>query len=291
MEGRIIKGIGGFYYVAADDTVVQCRARGLFRKEGVSPQVGDMVELSPAGDGEGRIDRILPRRNLLVRPPLANLDRLFIIVSVKNPAPVLLVVDKLLALCEHKEIEPVLCLNKTDLADGGELAEIYEAAGYPVYSVSAATGAGIEELRSLIGGKLCAFSGNSGVGKSSILNRIDPAIGARVGELSEKLERGKHTTRHVELFSACGGYVADTPGFADISPERFERISAEELQYAFREFAPLIPDCRFTGCSHRKEAGCAVRKALEEGKIHPSRYESYAYMYDEVKDVKKWEMS
>lgn len=295
-KGLIVKSNSGFYYVKNiedatqnSDEVIECRARGIFRKEHRSPLVGDWVLFSKNGSS-GTIEEILPRKNSLVRPPVANIDMLVIVASTTQPAPNLLMIDRLIALAERKGIEPVVAVSKCDLADGAELIDIYNKVGIRAFAASGKTGEGIDELKSLIAGKIGAFTGNSGVGKSTILNRIDPALSLSTAEISQKLGRGRHTTRIVELFYTCGGYIADTPGFSTIEPGKFDPILKDDLQYAFREFAPYIGQCRFTGCSHTKEKGCAVLAAVESGVIPASRHKSYCEMYEEAKGIKEWEL-
>ena len=290
IRGRIIKAIGGFYYVEAADTVYECRARGVFRKKNMSPLVGDLVTAVVLEDGTGTVSEITPRKNQLVRPPIANLDQLILVVSICDPAPSTLVIDKMIAAAEEQGIEPVLVVSKTDLQDAGWLRAIYEKAGIPFYAVSSVTGEGVEAVRPLLQGKITAFTGNTGAGKSSLLNCIDPAFGLATGEISQKLGRGRHTTRHVELLPVEGGYVADTPGFSFIQIERYNMVKKEDLQFCFREFAPYLQSCRFVSCSHVKEKGCAVLEAVEKGQISPSRHESYVAMYNEVKDIKEWQL-
>lgn len=290
IRGRIIKAIGGFYYVEAAGTVYECRARGVFRKKNMSPLVGDLVTAVVLEDGTGTVSEITPRKNQLVRPPIANLDQLILVVSICDPAPSTLVIDKMIAAAEDQGIEPVLVVSKTDLQDAGWLRAIYEKAGIPFYAVSSVTGEGVEAVRPLLQGKITAFTGNTGAGKSSLLNCIDPAFGLATGEISQKLGRGRHTTRHVELLPVEGGYVADTPGFSFIQIERYNMVKKEDLQFCFREFAPYLQSCRFVSCSHVKEKGCAVLEAVEKGQISPSRHESYVAMYNEVKDIKEWQL-
>lgn len=290
IRGRIIKAIGGFYYVEAAGTVYECRARGVFRKKNMSPLVGDLVTAVVLEDGTGTVSEITPRKNQLVRPPIANLDQLILVVSICDPAPSTLVIDKMIAAAEEQGIEPVLVVSKTDLQDAGWLRAIYEKAGIPFYAVSSVTGEGVEAVRPLLQGKITALTGNTGAGKSSLLNCIDPAFGLATGEISQKLGRGRHTTRHVELLPVEGGYVADTPGFSFIQIERYNMVKKEDLQFCFREFAPYLQSCRFVSCSHVKEKGCAVLEAVEKGQISPSRHESYVAMYNEVKDIKEWQL-
>lgn len=289
MVGRILKGIGGFYYVKTEAGILECRARGKFRKQRISPLPGDMVEVFETEPGKGSVETILPRRNSLIRPPIANLDRAFLVMAAARPEPVLLLIDKIIAVCENNEIDPVVMINKCDIADGEPVAEIYRRAGFQTLCVSAETGEGMAEIRAMIEGKVCAFTGNSGVGKSSILNSLDIGADFAVGAVSERIERGRHTTRHVELVEACGGFIADTPGFGDVGLEKFQMIRKEEMESCFREFAPYENRCKYTGCAHVKEQGCAIRAAVEAGEIPVSRYESYVYMYNEVKDYKEWE--
>ncbi|MBQ2697583.1 MAG: ribosome small subunit-dependent GTPase A [Clostridia bacterium] len=291
LSGLIRKGIGGFYYVDTPQGIYASKARGLFRKKGQSPLVGDRVEIEVTheGDREAYIKSIAPRRNALIRPPVANLERLFIVSACRNPQPSALMIDKLIAICEKKEIDPVVVFNKCDLGPEEELGALYRRAGFAVVMTSAEQNEGIEELAALIEGKLCAFAGHSGVGKSSLLNRLNPQALAEVGDLSARLERGKHTTRHVEIFTCAGGYLADTPGFGDISFERFEPVYKEELPDCFREFAPYLGQCRFAGCVHDKEPDCAVKAAVASGEIAKSRHQSYLSMLDDVRDIKEWE--
>lgn len=291
MEGLIVKLLGGFYYVETSDGLYECRARGKFRKDEFSPVVGDRVTLTAQPDKTGTVDTVLPRKNKLRRPPLANLDQLFLVISTRQPAPNLLMVDKLLAICEHQGIAPVLVFTKTDLASAEELAAIYCPVGYPVLMGSPEEDAFVEEARTLLAGKISAFAGNTGAGKSTFLNRVCPALHLQTGETSQKLGRGRHTTRHVELYPLPGGgYVADTPGFGTMDVMQYGIIRKEELQNCFPEFAPYVDHCRFTGCSHTKEKGCAVLEALERGEISASRHENYCLLYEDAKQIKEWEL-
>ena len=275
-EGLIVRALSGFYYVkTGEGQEVECRARGLFRKQEISPCVGDRVELEETGEGKGQVVAILPRKNSLVRPPVANLDLLVLVVSSCEPLPNLLVLDKLLAIAECQNIPPAIVLTKSDLEDPSPVADIYRKVGYPVFVVSSETGEGVEEVRAFLSGKLCAFTGNTGVGKSSLLNRIDPRLSIETAQISQKLGRGRHTTRHVQLYEQPGGgYIADTPGFSAVDLERFQVILKEDLELCFPEFEPYRTKCRFTGCSHTKEKGCAVLAAVEAGEIPKSRHES-----------------
>ena len=291
MQGRILKATGGFYYVLSEAVLYECRARGLFRKNGVSPLVGDWVEIEETGEEKGYVTRILDRKNSLIRPPLANLDQLFLVVSVADPQPNLLVLDKLIAIAEHKKIEPLLIVTKTDLGEWETLAALYEKAGFQVFCTGLDQDSDLAMLRRSMEGKISAFCGNSGVGKSSLLNRIDSRLDLSTAQISQKLGRGRHTTRHVQLYPVSGGgYIADTPGFSSMDLERYEVILKEQLQYCFREFGPHLNQCRFTGCSHTKEKGCAVLAAMKEGEIASSRHDSYCTLYEAAKNIKEWEL-
>ncbi|MGE4548566.1 MAG: ribosome small subunit-dependent GTPase A [Intestinibacillus sp.] len=291
-EGMILKGIGGFYYVDTPEGLIECRARGKFRKTVGKPIVGDRVTLDiQPEDGTGYLLDIAPRRNQLVRPAVANLDLVVVVASCAPPKTDPFLIDKVFAIAAHKEIGVLLVINKTDLDDGAGLVEIYRKAGIETLPVSAETGEGVDALRERLRGKIAAFAGNSGVGKSSLLNRLDGRFGAEVGEISGRIGRGRHTTRHVELMPLAGGYIADTPGFSSFETEQMDLVLAEDLQYAFPEFAPYLGQCRFTGCAHVKEKGCAVIAAVEADEIAPSRHESYVKLYESVKDIKQWELS
>ena len=284
----IIKGVGGFYYVKAGDAVLECRARGIFRKRRITPVAGDAVRIETEG-GAPVIAEILPRKNVFVRPPVANVDQMFLVASTVQPAPSTLVLDKLSAVAVDKGAQPVLVVTKTDLADAGALCACYAHSGLPVICVNAATGEGVEEIRARLAGKLSVFCGNSGVGKSTLLRGLLPGQALGTGEISQKHGRGRHTTREVTLYEADGGLVADTPGFASLDLERAAYIPKENLQFAFPEIARYFGQCRFTGCSHTAESGCAVRAALAAGELDPTRYESYAALYAQAKEVKEWE--
>jgi len=290
-SGIIIKGIGGFYYVEAADTIYECKLRGIFRKNKLTPFVGDHVNISLDEDGTCTVEEILPRKNFLIRPPISNIDQLIIVVSVCDPVPSTLIIDKIIAAAEDKEIEPIVVISKTDLQGSEWLREIYEKTGIPFYTISSATGEGISAVQALLNGKITAFTGNSGVGKSSLLNCIDERFHLQTGETSQKLGRGRHTTRQIELLKMGNGtYVADTPGFSSISIERYDVIKKENLQYCFREFTPYLTRCKFASCSHTCEKGCAVIEAVENGLISKSRHASYITMYNELKDLKEWNM-
>lgn len=282
----ITKGIGGFYYVRTEKGIVECKARGIFRKRGIAPVAGDNVVLSPDGT---MIDEILPRKNVFIRPPVANLDILFIVASTTQPVPSTLVLDELAAAAIYKDVQPVLVVTKADLATADMLAQAYATSGIPLIQLHYETGEGLDAIRSYIQGHLCAFCGNSGVGKSTLLNALAPELKRETGQISQKLGRGRHTTREVEIFEVCGGRLADTPGFASLEAQKLCRIPKEDLQHTFPEFEPYFGQCRFTGCSHRSETGCAVRAAVDEGKISKTRYASYLAMYEEASARKEWE--
>lgn len=290
-QGTIIRALSGFYYVHAEGTVYACRAKGRFRKDGLNPLVGDRVIIETQPDGTGTVAEILPRRNAFARPSVANVDCLVMILSGYIPVTDPYIVDRVTVRCEKNNCDTILVINKTDLDPGDKLYEIYQTTGYPLLRVSAATGEGIPALREALNGKICGFTGNSGVGKSSILNAFNVSFSIPTGEVSQKLGRGRHTTRHVELFDLGNGtYIADTPGFASFGDENEEPIRAYELDGLFPEFEDFRCECRFDDCSHRKEPSCAVRKAVEEGVIHPSRYASYLRLYEEAAQLKEWEL-
>ena len=290
MKGYITKGIGGFYYVKTPEGIVECKPRGIFRKQKITPVAGDEVTLETE-NGAAVIAEIAPRKNVFVRPPVANLDVLFLVASTTQPTPSTLVLDKLSAIAVDKGVQPVIVCTKGDLAEAEFLRSAYEKSTLPFIRIDYGTGAGLDEVKQWITGRLCAFCGNSGVGKSTLLNLLVPELELATGETSKKLGRGRHTTRHVELYPVEGGYVADTPGFSTMDIERYELFRKEELPEGFREFAPYLGECKFTSCSHTCEKGCAVLKAVEEGKISRSRIDSYIAMYNEVKDIKEWQLS
>ncbi len=283
-EGLIIKAISGAFYVQTKDAILPCKARGIFRKRGIAPVAGDHVRIE-----DDNIVEILPRKNELVRPKAANIDLALMTVSTVQPEPNTFVLDKLLTVCEYKEIEPIIIMTKADLKDDESFADIYRSAGFTVIM----TGEGIHnesQILDLMKDKVSIFIGNTGVGKSTLLNRLFPDLELRTAAISNKLGRGRHTTRQVELYPLPGGgYVADSPGFSTVELEQYEPVRKEELQYCFREFAPFIDDCKFVGCSHRKEKGCAVLAALQEGKISPSRHESYVALYEEAMKIPDWQ--
>ena len=288
--GRIIRSLSGFYEVSTPEGTVTCRARGSLRRLGESPLTGDLVEIS-VEKGKGMVEKILPRRNQFVRPAVANVDALVVFAANTNPVTEPFLIDRVAAIAGDQEVEVILCVNKCDLDPAEDLIRIYTRSGFRVIPASAETGEGVEELRAAIRGKLTAFTGNSGVGKSSILNRLCPALNLPTGEVSEKLGRGRHTTRHVELYGLGEEtYVADTPGFSSFDTDQMEVILKENLQYAFPDFEPFIGACQFHDCTHRKEPGCAVRAALAAGEIEPTRYDSYLRLYEKAAQIKEWEL-
>ena len=288
-QGRIIKALSGFYYVHTEQETVECRARGRLRLDGSAPLVGDIVSFSME-KGKGTILEIHSRSSVFVRPPVANVDVLIVVVSGVIPISDPFVIDRMCAIAIDAGCQPVICINKCDQDPCEELRRIYSAAGFPVVRVSAATGEGIGELAVLTAGRICAFAGNSGVGKTSLLNRLDESLELPTGEVSSKLGRGRHTTRHVELFALKNGaWIADTPGFSSFDVEEMEPVPKERLPYVFPEFASCLGQCRFDDCSHTRETGCAVRRAVDAGDISPSRYRSYVEMYRLVKDRKPWQ--
>ena len=282
----MVKGIGGFYYVKTADGIVECRAKGIFRRRGVTPVAGDRVRLEHE-TGTAVIAEILPRKNVFVRPPVANVDQFFIVASTVQPVPSTLVIDKLSAIAVDRGAQPVLVITKGDLYGADTLAQCYSTAGFPVLCVNAATGEGLAPLRDMLAGKLSVFSGNSGVGKSTLLGALMPGCELETAEISQKLGRGRHTTREVVLYEAHGGLVADTPGFASLDMARAAAIPKENLELAFPDIARLFGQCRFTGCSHLSEVGCAVREAVHRGEIARTRYESYAALYEQAKEQEK----
>ena len=289
-EGRILRSLSGFYDVQTPGGLITCRARGILRKAGNSPLTGDLVEIS-VEKGKGMVEKILPRKNHFIRPAVANVDALVVFAANVNPVTEPFLIDRVAAIAGDQNVDVYLCVNKCDLDPAYDLVRIYEHAGFPVICTSAETGEGVQELRSLLEGKLTAFTGNSGVGKSSILNRLAPELKLETGEVSEKLGRGRHTTRQVELYRLGEDtYVADTPGFSSFDTDQMELILKENLQYAFPDFGSFIGKCRFDDCSHRKEPDCAVRAAVEAGGIEKSRYESYLKLYEKSSQIKAWKI-
>ena len=290
LNGIIINGIGGFYYIEANGDIYECKARGAFRKKKISPLAGDNVIITVRENGENTIDDILKRKNFLVRPPVANVDTLVIVSSVKEPVPSTLVIDRLTAIAVSKNIKPCIVFSKSDLGDTKELEEIYKKAGLDVCSVCCKTGEGVEKVKEMIKGGITVFTGNTGVGKSSLLNCIDSRFSIETGEVSSKLGRGRHTTRDVTLHKVNDFYVADTPGFSSLDIESGELIMKDDLPYCFPEFSEYLGKCRFSSCTHTVDKGCKILDALEKGDIHESRHLSYVTMFNEVKNIKEWQL-
>lgn len=290
-NGTIIKGIGGFYYVEAADEIYECKARGVFRKEKLSPLVGDKVTISINENAENTIDEIMPRKNALTRPPVVNIDNLIIVVSTVEPKPSTLVIDKLIAVAEHKNIEPIIVITKSDLASAQEIFDIYTLAGFKTIIVSNETKDGVDEVKAVLKDKISALTGNSGVGKTSLLNNLDETLALKTAQISKKLGRGRHTTRQAELYKVCDGFVVDTPGFSSFEIDKSDIILKDELAYCFRDFSDYIEKCKFyPSCTHTADKGCAVVEAVNEGKISKSRHNSYVQIYNEVKDIKEWNL-
>ncbi len=289
LTGTIVKGIGGFYYVKTEEGLIECRARGRFRRAGESPMVGDRVRIVRTAEDaqKGSVDAILPRKNMFIRPPVANIDQLIITIAAANPEPNLLLADQLAVTAEAMGVHPVICVNKLDLNEEGAqtIAGIYQKAGYPVLLVSAREDVGTEQLKAVLQDKITALAGNSGVGKSSLLNCLN-SLELETGDVSRKTQRGRHTTRHTELFELpFGGYVFDTPGFSSYAAEG---LRPEEMASLFPEIAKAEGGCRFSGCAHVAEPGCSVKEAVGRGEIAPSRYENYCAFYQAAKAAKKW---
>ena len=292
--GKIVKGVGGKYFVRSGETLISARARGVFRHEQISPEVGDNVTVRIEENGDAYIEDITQRKNLLIRPPMANLDYMFITAAAAKPAPIPATLDKLSAICVHSDIIPIFVITKCDLdrENGERLAALYRHSGFKVFTLSAEDKDGIDELRGFIeenlAGKTAAFAGASGIGKSTLLNALFPSLALATGGISEKIARGKHTTRHVELFEVYGGMLADTPGFSMLDFMRFDFMKVDDLAYAFPEFEEYLGNCRYKKCTHLCEQGCAIVEALSEGKIEKSRHESYVELFNILKDKKDW---
>ena len=292
MQGKIVKGIAGFYYVhVVESGVYECKAKGIFRKDGVKPLVGDNVEIEilDEKDMEGNIMLILPRKNELIRPAVANIDQALVVFAVTKPKPHLNLLDRFLVMMESREVPVILCFNKTDIADDpdiAELKEIYGKCGYPLLFTSAKKEEHIQELKHVLQGKTTAIAGPSGVGKSSIINLLQSEVEMETGSISRKIERGRHTTRHSELLVlGDNSYIMDTPGFSSLYISDVDR---ESLKYCFPEFTPFEGKCRFNGCDHVHEPDCAVKQAVEQGVIHRSRYENYLVIYQEIQERKRY---
>lgn len=290
MDGTIVKALSGFYYVSCDEHVYECKARGKFRLDGTSPLVGDKVSFAIDQNGKGFIEKVFDRKNSFIRPAVANIDALVFVAANTNPVTDPFLIDRVSVIAEEAGCELIVCINKVDIDPADELYAIYTGSGFTTVRTSAATGEGIPKLKAALKGKICAFTGNSGVGKSSILNALAPRFSLAVGEVSKALGRGRHTTRHVELFSlGQDTYVIDTPGFASFDTEELDLELKEHLPETFPEFAPYTGSCRFVGCSHTKEKGCAVLEAVRQGRIPRSRHASYLRLYNELKDLKAWD--
>lgn len=291
-EGIILKGIGGFYYVETPEGIFECKAKGKFRKEKITPLAGDRVTVTVRDSQENTIDFISERKNNLIRPPVANIDKLMLIVSVASPLPNPLIIDKLTVIAERENIEPVIVITKADLDESKaeELTGIYSTTGYRVYTFSNVDKRNLIEIKKEFKNCITALTGNSGAGKSTLLNAIEPGLDLATGEISDKLGRGRHTTRQAEIFHLAEGLVIDSAGFSSIELLGKKMFLASELQYNFKEFEKFIPQCRFNGCLHINNKDCAVIKAVEDGIISNSRYESYVSMYNELKDIKSWQV-
>ena len=287
MTGIIVKALSGFYYLNSDGEIYECRAKGGFRKDGISPLVGDRAVFEPLDGGKGFITEILPRKNALQRPPVANIDKLFIISAFENPEPNTYIIDKITAIAEYLDIEPIIVFNKCDMGDFTEFEQIYKNSGFKTLTVSAVSKEGIDAVKDELKGCISAFKGNSGVGKSSIINAVMGNGAIATGEVSQKLGRGKHTTRHTELFSVGGGYVADTPGFSSLDYDTVDYGFKEKLIYSFPDLSKF-EGCRFTSCTHTCEKGCGIIDAVESGKAEKTRFESYKALFNELKDLKPW---
>ena len=287
MVGTIIKSIGGLYTVKSFDSIIECKARGVFRKDNISPVVGDTVEIS-----NDVISKILPRKNFIVRPPLANLDTMVFVISTTKPSPNVTMLDKFIAVCEYKNINPVIALTKIDLADYNNILTIYNTIGIKTLTIDYSNKQSYMDLKEYLANKISAFTGNSGAGKSTLLNAIDTSLNIPTGDISQKLGRGRHTTRHSELYQLDnGGLIADTPGFSTFETNKYDIIKKENLASCFREFSPYVNDCRFNDCSHTKEKGCAVIQAVKDGIIPKSRHSSYCEMFENAKLLKDWEIN
>ena len=290
-DGIIIKGIGGFYYVeAADGIIYECKARGVFRKDKITPLAGDRVVITVDENNKNSIDKISKRNNFFKRPPIANVDKLVIVSSVCDPKPNLLIIDRLTAVAVYKNVEPIIVFTKDDLQSADEYVDIYTKSGFKTYSVSNETGEGVDAVKDAVMGGISVFTGNSGVGKSSLINRMYPDFCLETGEISKKLGRGRHTTRHVELYKVDNGYIADTPGFSSLDFETNDLIRKDELAFCFPDFADYIDSCKFTTCAHVNDKGCSLVEAVNNGDVVRSRHESYVTMYNEVKDIKDWQL-
>lgn len=287
-KGIITKGIGGFYYVEVANATYECKARGVFRKNRITPLVGDTVEISVNENAENTIDLICERKNFLNRPPVSNIDNLIIVVSTVEPRPNFFVIDKLIATAEYKNIEPYIVISKTDLSSYKEIYDVYEKSGVTVIALDDIIS--LNRIKEIMNKKISAFTGNSGVGKTTLLNRLDNTLNLSTGAISDKLGRGRHTTRQAQLFNVCGGYVIDTPGFSSFDFEKTEIIKKDDLPYCFREFRKYLGTCKFTSCAHVNDKGCAICEAVKNGEISEIRHNNYIQMYNQAKEIKEWEL-
>ncbi|MBP0965907.1 MAG: ribosome small subunit-dependent GTPase A [Oscillospiraceae bacterium] len=292
LTGLVTKSIGGLYLTETPVGIFECKARGIFRKRNISPAVGDRVTLDDVNGEKAVISDILERKNYIIRPPLANLDVLIFVVSSCSPKPNYTLIDKFIAISAYKDIENIIVVTKLDLEANSEIADIYSKAGIKIIEVDYSDENSYLKLLDMIKGKICAFTGNTGVGKSTLLNHLDDSLELRTGEISEKLGRGRHTTRHTELYKLKNGaYIADTPGFSTFDTNRYDIIHKDKLELCFAEFQPYLTKCAFPDCAHISEKRCAVREAVDRGEISLSRYKSYCEMYEEAKNIKDWEVS
>lgn len=291
-DGLILKGIGGFYYVETDKGIFECKAKGKFRKDRLTPVAGDRVQVTIRENQENTIDLIYERKNKLIRPPVANIDKLMIIVSVTNPLPNPLVIDKLTVIAQKNNIEPVIIISKSDLSKerADELYDIYSKTGYKTYIFSSVDKRNLNKIREEFKGCLTALTGNSGAGKSTLLNSIDESLNLETGEISLKLGRGKHTTRKAEIFKVADGLVIDSAGFSSVDFLGDNVLLANDVQFCFNEFSQYLPYCKFNGCNHINTKGCKVIEAVEKGEISRSRYESYISIFNELKNIKSWQI-
>lgn len=291
LEGLIVKGIGGFYYVQTQEGVFECKAKGKFRKEKITPLSGDKVSITVRENQENTIDEIFDRKNKLQRPPVANVDKLLIIISTKHPSPNTLVIDKMTTIAEKNDIEPVIVITKTDLEPADKVIEIYQKTGYRVYTFSSVSDLkDLEKIKAEFSGVLTVLTGNTGVGKSTLLNAIEPNLELPTGDISIKLGRGRHTTRQAEVFDLCGGKVVDTAGFSSLDFVNNDVILKEDLQCYFKEFDEFLGQCKFVSCAHVNDKGCKIVEMVEKDVISKSRHDSYVSMYEEAKNIKEWNL-
>ena len=291
IDGMILKAVGGLYYTETPEGVFECKARGIFRKHNISPCAGDRVILTDISENTAVINEILPRKNSLIRPPLANLDHIVFVISTCEPSPNLTLLDKFLAIAEFKKIKSIIAVTKLDLQKNLQLADIYRDSGAELLEIDYESPDSYMRLYNMTAGRITAFTGNTGVGKSTLLNHIDENLGLKTGEISKKLGRGRHTTRNVELYKLSnGGYIADTPGFSTFETQKYDIIMKDELADCFPEFRQYEGKCRFQNCSHTKEKGCEILEAVKSGDIPKSRHDSYMEMYEEAKQIKEWEI-